>query len=319
MGEISDYHVEMYSSGKWGMPAGNYQSKEKKMAATKLKAIPPKNAEPSKPKIIIYGKPGVGKTFTSLDFPKCYYIDSENGASRKHYTDKLEKSGGVYMGVEQGSQDFNEIIEQVKALATEEHSYKTLIIDSITKLYNIEIAKEADRLGDKDAFGASKKPAIAYTRKLINWLDKLDMNVILIAHEKVLWANDKQVGVTYDAWDKLEYELDLCFNIIKQGESYKAFVKKSRLQGFESNSNFPWDYNEFADRYGKDIIEKESKQLVLATSEQVEEVKKLLDLVKIPEKDIEKWFTAAKAESWEEMESDKMDKVITHLKSKMKV
>lgn len=286
---------------------------------SKLKAVSPKCAEPSKPKIIIYGKPGVGKTFTSLDFPKCYYIDSENGASRSHYTDKLEKSDGVYLGVEQGSQDFNEVIEQVKALATEEHAYKTLIIDSITKLYNIEIAKEAERLGDKDVFGASKKPAIAFTRKLINWLDKLDMNVILIAHEKVLWANEKQVGVTYDAWDKLEYELDLCFNIAKQGDSRKAFVKKSRLQGFIDNSNFPWDYNEFAQRYGKDIIEKESKQLILATPGQVEEVKKLLDLVKIPEKDIEKWFAAAKAESWEEMESDKMDKVINHLKSKMKV
>jgi len=93
---------------------------------SKLKAVKPKTAEPSKPKILVFGKAGVGKTFTSLDFPKCYYIDAENGASRSHYTDKLDKAGGVYLGVEQGSQDFSEVIEQVKALATEKHEYKTL-------------------------------------------------------------------------------------------------------------------------------------------------------------------------------------------------
>lgn len=286
------------------------------MTKTKLKAVSPKTAEPSKPKIIIYGKPGVGKTWRSLDFPKVYYIDSENGASRSHYTDKLEKAAGVYLGTEQGSQDFNEVIEQIKALATEKHNYKTVVIDSITKLYNIEIAKEAERLGDKDAFGASKKPAISYTRKLINWLDRLDMTVILIAHEKPLWANDKQVGVTYDAWDKLEYELDLCFNIVKQGESRKALIKKSRLQGFPDASSFEWSYEEFAERYGKDVIEKDSIQIVLATPEQIKEVKYLLEIIKLPEGLQDKWFKAAKVDSYEEMDSGKIDGIIDYLKNK---
>jgi len=284
---------------------------------TKLKAIKPKTAEPSKPKILVFGKAGVGKTFTSLDFPSCYYVDSENGASRAHYTDKLDKAGGVYLGVEQGSQDFNEVIEQVKALATEKHQYKTLIIDSITKLFNIEVAKEADRLGEKDAFGASKKPAIAKTRKLLQWLDKLDMNVILIAHEKPLWASEKQIGVTYDAWEKLEYELDLTFNIIKQGDTRKALIKKSRLQGFPDGGNFAWSFEEFASRYGKDIIESSGHQLILATPEQIKELNDLLERIKLPEGQEEKWFKAFKAESYEEMESTNLDKIITVLKGKV--
>ena len=69
--------------------------------ASKLKAIAPKAAEPSKPKMLIYGKPGVGKTWAALDFPSVYYMDTEGGADLEHYTDKLLAAGGMYFGPEQ--------------------------------------------------------------------------------------------------------------------------------------------------------------------------------------------------------------------------
>jgi len=281
---------------------------------SRLKAVCPQTVSPQKPKLIIFGKAGAGKTFTSLDFPNCYYIDSEAGATRNHYTDKLSRAGGVYLGVEQGANNFKEVIEQVKALATEKHEYKTLIIDSISHLANIEIAKEAERLGDKDAFGASKKPAIAYQRSLVNWLDRLDMNVILIAHEKAEWANEKQVGVTYDAWEKLEYILDLTLNIKKQGDSRKAFIKKSRLEGFPDGGNFEWSYKEFAERYGRAVIERVSAPIKLATPEQLAEVKILLETYKLKEGVMDKWLAAAKCDKLDDMDSDKLDKIINYIK-----
>lgn len=284
---------------------------------SKLKAVKPKTVEPSKAKVLIFGEAGVGKTFTSLDFPNCYYIDSEGGATRKHYTDKLEKAGAAYFGTEEGSQDFNEVIEQVKALGTEKHEYKTLIIDSISKLYNMEITKEAERLGDKDAFGASKKPAIAKTRQLINWLERIDMNVILIAHEAKEWANEKQIGVKADAYEKLMYELDLILNIKKTGDSRNAFVKKSRLLGFPDASSFPWSYIEFANRYSKDIIEGEVKILKLATKEQLDKIKELLESWKAPEGWEAKAFAQAKCENWQEMDSDKIEIFINFIKNKL--
>jgi KaiC/GvpD/RAD55 family RecA-like ATPase len=108
---------------------------------SKLKAVKPKKAEPKKPKILIYGKPGVGKTWQALDFPSVYYIDTEGGADLAHYTDKLERSGGVYLGPDQGSLDFATVLEQVQALATERHDFRTLVIDSISKLYTLEITR----------------------------------------------------------------------------------------------------------------------------------------------------------------------------------
>jgi KaiC/GvpD/RAD55 family RecA-like ATPase len=284
---------------------------------SKLKAVDPKTAEPSKPKILIYGKPGVGKTWTSLDFPSVYYIDTEGGANLSHYTDKLKKSGGVYFGPEQGSQDFIEVIEQVKALATEEHTYKTLVIDSISKIFNGEIAKEMERLGEKDAFGASKKPAVKYTRQLINWIDRLDMNVILIAHEKPVWANDKQIGVTFDAWDKLEYELHLCLNIVKQGPARKALISKTRLQEFAERESFEWAFPEFASRYGRDVIETASRCIVLAKPEQVERIKYLVDLLKVEQDTVTRWLEKAKASSFDEMEEAHILKCIAALEAKI--
>jgi hypothetical protein len=289
------------------------------MAKTKLKAVEPKSAEPKKPKILIYGKPGVGKTWASLDFPNVYYIDTEGGANMSHYTDKLKAAGGVYMGLDQGSLDFETVIEQIQALATEDHNFKTVVIDSVSKLFNTAIAVESERLGDKDAFGASKKPAVAYMRKLINWLSRIDMNVILVSHEKSEWGlNAKgdrvEIGQTFDAWEKLEYELDLCLNIVKAGPNRTARVRKSRLTEFSDASTFAWSYNDFADKYGKSVIEKKSEAITLATPEQLAEIKKLLETVRLPEGQEDKWLKAAQVDGWEEMETARIGKAIDHIK-----
>lgn len=285
---------------------------------SKLKAVAPKTAEPNKPKILIYGKAGVGKTFTSLDFPNVYYIDTEGGATQDHYTDKLKASGGVYMGVEQGSMDFETVIEQIQALATENHDFKTVVVDSVSKLFNTAISEEMERLGDKDQFGASKKKPVAYMKRLVNWLSRLDMTVILISHEKSEWGLNSnkervEIGTTFDCWDKLEYELDLCLNIVKLGGGRKGRVRKSRFKGFEDGDTFDWSYDEFAKIYGKDVIEKKAEAIVLATPDQLKKIKNLFDTVKMPDGTEAKLLKKANVEGWEEMSTDRIDKAIEYI------
>jgi hypothetical protein len=289
---------------------------------SKLRAVTPKAAEPSKPKMLLYGRPGVGKTWASLDWPSVFYIDTEGGANLGHYTDKLEKAGGVYLGPAQGSLSFDTVLEQVKALATEQHGYRTLVIDSISKLYNSEIADEADRLGDKDVFGASKKPAIAAMRQLVNWLQRIDMNVILIAHEKSEWGMVKgqrsEIGSTFDAWDRLGYELHLILHITKAGTKRAATVTKSRLLGFPEGASFAWSYADVADRYGRSVIEANATQIVLASPEQVGEIKRLLEIVKLPEGTTDKWLKKAEADDWGEMNAEQISKCIAALRAKLR-
>lgn len=297
------------------------EAHEKPKSKSRLKGVEPKKAEPSKPKILLFGPAGAGKTWGALDFPSVYYIDTEKGADRDHYTDKLVKSGGRYFGPEQGSQDFPSVIAEIEALATEDHPYKTLVIDSGTKLFSTAKFLAAERGGDE--YGRDKKEANKPARRLMSWLGRIDMNVIIIAHEIPLWGLDSkgersQIGVTYDAWDKLDYELDLVLNIQKLAARRLAKIVKSRLQEFPEATNFDWSYDEFAKRYGKDVIESQGKVLVLVTPEQLAQYHSLMEKWKSPEGQEDKWMKAANVTSLNDMDSEKMTKIIEYIEKQLK-
>ena len=295
---------------------------------SKLVAVAPETVEPKKPKVLIYGAAGVGKTWFSLDFPSVYYIDCEGGAERDHYRNKLKASGGVYLGPEQGSLDFDIVISQVEALATEQHPYKTIVFDSITKLFNTAVTDEQARMeaaNKKDEFGASRKPAVRAMGKLLRWINKVDMNVNMIAHEKDLYGlmnGQREVtGRTFDCWDKLEYELDLTLRVTKigkgEGAQRKAIIGKSRLIGFPEGETFDWSYAEFASRYGNDVIERAVVPVIMATPEQLAEIKNLIEVLNVPAEIQAKWFSKFNAESFEEMDTVTISKVITSCKERL--
>ena len=290
---------------------------------SKLKAKTPGETAPGHIKQLLFGPSGVGKTWFALSFPKPYYIDTEGGADLAHYQKRLAGAGGVYMGPNEGTLDFDTVIGQMQALATEKHDYRTLIIDSVTKLYQTCIANEAERLGDKDAFGASKKPAVANMRRMISWAMRLDMNVLFVAHETNEWGlNPKsgqreEIGKLPDIFDKLIYELDLTLHLQKRGPQRIAIVRKSRLLGFPESDAFPLEYADFATRYGKDFIEAESKPIVLASAEQVAEITRLLDVVKLADGEFEKLLTKASADSIQELNEDQAAKTLAWLNKKI--
>ena len=287
------------------------------VAARKLKGKDPDEAKQSKAKILVYGAPGVGKTWVSMDFSRVYYFDIEAGASRDHYRKKLKNSGAAYFGPTDGSQDFDTVIEEVITLATTEHPYKTVVFDSFSKLFGTAAGEAEDKLvadNKKVEFGIEKKAAIRKSRKLIRWLDKIDMNVILICHEKPLWKDGNQIGVTYDGWEKLEYELDLTLNIQKRGADKRvAIVKKSRLVEFPEATVFDWSYQEFASRYGQHVLEGDHRAIALATADQVTTLRELVKVVRVDQETIDKWLLKANAESFEEMDTATIAKCIDFL------
>ena len=288
---------------------------------TKLKAKSPELVKTGKAKMVLFGASGVGKTQLALSFPKPYYYDIEGGAKGPQYRELLKKSGGAYMGPEDGTLSGETLIDQVKALATEKHGFKTLITDSLTKLFQTMIAQEAERLGSKDAFGASKKPAIAMMRQLCHWISMLDMNVIFICHESAEWGmvdgQRAEVGKVPDVWDKLIYELDLSIRAVKRGPARSAIVTKSRLTAFPDGATFPLDYAEFAARFGKEIVEGDSEVVVLALPEQVAEIKKLFEIVKVDEVANQKDFDKLGITSFEEMTTEQIATRIALLKKKL--
>lgn len=277
-----------------------------------LKAKLPEEVKATKPKFMISGESGVGKTFFALDFPKPYLIDCEGGATREQYQQKLKKSQGAYFGKEEGSQDFKSVIEEVKQLTTTKHDYKTLIIDSFTYLYMLE-ASEAESKGGSD-FGRDKKMANIPTRQLMSVLEKCDMNIILICHSKIKWERRGKdiidAGTTFDGYDKLEYILDLWINILKGGKVFE--VKKSRVAGLKQGDSYPLTYDEFAGLYGKEVVEREAIPVQLATAEEVSRLMSLIEGLKIDQEQQEKWFKKCNVDSYIEMSSDQINSLIKH-------
>lgn len=297
---------------------------------TALKARHPDEVKPGHIHGAMFGKPGAGKTWFALSFPNPYYIDCEGGASLGHYMRRLKASGGAYLGTEDGSSDFSTLIDQIQALATEKHTYRTLVIDSITKVYQLAIAKEQERLGEaKDVFGASKKPAIAHMRRLLNWISRLDMNVWFIAHQTSEWGlvngQRQEIGTVADIWDKLSYELHLVLHVEHLNRGMRtATVKKSRLTGFPEfdrlvlqDGEKDLGYNEFAERYGRDYIEAAAVPITLATKEQLAEIVKLTGILKLSEEDVEKFLSKANAHSYAELSFDQATKFVAWLNKKL--
>lgn len=285
------------------------------MART-LKAIEPTTAKPSKPKILVYGIGGVGKTTVAIDFPKTYLIDCEGGANLPQYTERLKKSGGMYFGPDQGANDFAAVTEEIITLATTKHPFKTIVIDSVSKIFNTAVAAEHERMEKagrdmEKTFAAEKKPALNWMRRWLRWFEKIDMNVIMVAHQKDQYVEGKLSGTTFDCWEKLNYELHLSLQIIKQGPSRKAKVMKSRLTGFPDADVFDWSYAEFANRFGKDVIESEVTQVQMATPEQITRFNDLMKIVKLDQKVIDKWSDTT--DNLEDLSTDDMKKRIDYM------
>ena len=264
-------------------------------------------------KALFYGAAGVGKTTAAISFPKVYLIDTERGAENSAYVKRLSANGGSIFQ----TSDFDELMKEVKALLTEKHEYKTLVIDPLTTLYNDLLDKSAVKNGTE--FGKHYNEANKKIKHLLALLLRLDMNVIITSHAKNEYGQNLSVlGQTFDCYKKLDYLFDLVFEIQKRGKERVGVVKKSRLETFEDMETFPFSYDEIAKRYGVQILERDAVAEKLASKEQVARLRELIELYKEPQEVIDKWLDKANAETFDEMNETVINKLIVHMGNKSK-
>lgn len=280
-----------------------------------------KPADQRRAKVLVFGKPGAGKSRWATEWPGSYYIDTENGAKEKQYQERLIAGGGHYVGMDEGSISLESLIEDVRSLATEPHNFITTCIDSITLPYMDEVARENERLTKekKDtAYQKDRQTADKMMLRLTRWLLRMDMNVIMTAHAKDEWADGKVSGVTYDGWKKLGHMLDLAIGVVELTNEHRiGTVHKTRLEEFPKGYTFPWSYDVFADLFGRSAIERQSNQIVLAAPERVAELNRLLAIAKPPEEVVEKWLAKEQAETLAEFSAPAVERYIDFIKSKL--
>lgn len=265
-------------------------------------------------KLFMYGPAGVGKTTAAIQFPNAYIIDCERGTDQ--YDKKISASGGV---VYQTS-DMSEIVAEVKSLLTEKHQYRTLVIDPITTAYNDLLEKCELRVGSD--FGRHFGEANKQMKRLANLIMALDMNVVVTAHAKTEYGDKLQkLGFTFDGWKQLDYWFDLVIELSrekkKSGKRFAEVIKSRLEKAFPDRDVFDWSYAEIQKRYDIGELERDTQVLELATPQQVADLKKLLELVKLPEGTTEKWLSKANVETWEDMPADTIAKCLEYVRNRV--
>lgn len=288
-----------------------------------LKARKPVYLKPSKPKMMLFGRPDSDKSKFACEWPNAVYMDTENGAVESQYVKTLNEKNSLYFGVQDGSQNLKEVIDQVKALIVTPGDRQSLVIDSVSKSLDTADAEAQELLGDKnDPYSSYKKVGIRQMRRLVMLLGQLDMSVLLIAHAKDKYEGTgdarKCTGTTFDCWPKLGHEMNLQCESQRIGAVTFMKVIRSKYECLIRGQEIPMTYDAFARAYGKDVMERKAEGLILATPEQVADIIKITGILKTDQEELDGWLNKAGAEEIVDLSKDHATKLIDFLNKKLK-
>ena len=296
---------------------------QKPVNSKKLKAVKPSPVE-KRLKLLVYGPPGVGKTTAALQFPNSYIIDTEKGTD--FYSKTINKNDSAVIQ----TSNVDDIKDELQTLLTTPHEYKTLVIDPITQVYNscqekwtriFEKHATNEKASETQDFGPRFWGRVKQDMKTIDRLSlALDMNVIWTSHQKDIYGPGMtKLGVGPDAKKGDEYLFDLVFELKEINGKRLAITKKERAEIGEQKfpSEFEWSYGNFLNLYGKEVISRSSNPTTLATSRDVEELKKLLEIVNIGDAIVTKWLTKANVDTFEEMTEAQIKSCVNFCRKKL--
>jgi hypothetical protein len=289
-----------------------------------LRAKKPETIE-KRLKMMLYGPAGVGKTTAAIQFPSSYIIDMEKGCD--HYASTIQGSQSVLFQ----TTNPDDVKQELKTLLTEKHEFKTLVLDPITILYGalqekwtrlFEQYTNSTKSSDLQDFGPRFWARVKSEYKsIVRMLLALDMNVIVVSHQKDLWGEDmKKLGTGPDSMRGDDYIFDYVFQLTKDGTGKRmAVTKKERAEIGKTKfpETFAWDYKNFLAFYGQEQLERSATPVQLATADQVAALTHLLSVVKVDDDFQEKAFTKYDVDSWDELTQEQIQKAIDYLNKKL--
>jgi len=151
------------------------------------------------PRIVVYGTHGIGKSTFAAQAANPVFIQTEEG---------LDAINATAFPL---CQSFEDIMDAIGVLASEENDFETVVIDSADwaeQLVHKRVAKD-NNVATIDAIGYGRgyKAAVDYWRQILDGLDHLrnakNMQVMMLAHTQVKRFDDPLA----DPYDR--YQLDL--------------------------------------------------------------------------------------------------------------
>ena len=153
------------------------------------------------PRIVLYGEAGIGKSTFGAYADKSIFINLEDGLST------IEADAFSFPEPNYPEKVFDGVKQQIKDLINEEHDYKTLVVDSLTKLEKFIWDKLCDDFRVNNIEQVDGGYAKGYIHALNHWdsfLELLDylrkeknMTIILLAHDGVVKVENPETQ-SYD-------------------------------------------------------------------------------------------------------------------------
>lgn len=284
-------------------------------------------------KLFVWGPTGSGKTTLAMDFPDPAIIDADGGA------ELYAEAKGAYRNK---VVTWDEAVVAVDWLLQNKHGFKTLIVDPITKLWEMlqwkwnEIFLKRNRGGKGHKFDYYKMqiadwaPLKAEFKQLIQKLLALDMNIIVTAREKDLFADDgsiKKVGLTFDGEKNLPYEFDLNLRLKVNEDDGKHYAVVAGDK--DRTRNLPWvkknplplgkpfliSYEVLRKHLGKDWLEKSASTVeYFATPADQKKIGKAFKDFGLTQKQAAAWLARHDADTIAELTKDAARRVFAEIK-----
>lgn len=149
------------------------------------------------PRLIVYGIEGIGKSTFAASAPNPIFIQTEDGLS------------SINAAKFPLSKNYEQVLDQLKAILNDEHSFNTLVIDSLDWLEHLIWDKVCQDFGVRNiekadgGFGRGYMQALTHWRAITSLLDEIrgkrNMIIILVAHSKVERFEDPE-NAAYDRY-----------------------------------------------------------------------------------------------------------------------
>ena len=149
------------------------------------------------PRVLLYGPPKIGKTSLASEFPNPVFLQVEEGTPGD-----LELTSFGKLNT------FDELMDSLGALYSEDHDRKTVVVDSLDKAEPMVWAKACADNGwpsiEAPGYGKGYVEADRVWRELFEGLNALrldrGMTILLIAHSTVT-TFPNPAGAEYPRWD----------------------------------------------------------------------------------------------------------------------
>ena len=174
-----------------------------------------KKATPQAPVLTVVGFPGVGKSTLGATFPAPIFVQAENATSVFETMEESQQPAFFpelpAANAKRQTRPSAVILEQLRELVTEEHAFKTVVIDAVTTLdmlFQAEViafdGNGADNIGE--AAGGFGKGYLAVAnlhakvRNACEHLRRRGITVVFLAHSGISKVKNRPDVEPYSTW-----------------------------------------------------------------------------------------------------------------------